>query len=92
MDKPKMRRVKPIEYDMPRVGEGMEVRLTIPLKSLPEAKDWKVGEKYHIELDVTQEAISKKEVTFMVDKVGTEEDEDDYEETESESEGETENE
>lgn len=79
-NKPKMRRVKPIE---PTEPGGWRSILRIPLKSLPIAKDWKVGEKYHIELDVTQESISKEEVVFVVDKVGTEEDED-YEEEENE--------
>lgn len=43
-------------------------RITFTATDLPEIKDWKVGGKYYLELEVEQVAVSKNEYGFEEDK------------------------
>ena len=59
-------------------------RFTVPMDMIPEAKDWKVGEKYEISLTVVQKEVreltpGKNEVTFEIEEIEVEmkEDEED---------------
>lgn len=52
----------------------MKPRLTVPVKMIPEAKDWIVGDDYKIELSVTQKALRELEddsleVSFEINKM-----------------------
>lgn len=43
-------------------------RITFTAKDLPEIKSWKVGGKYHLELEVEQVSMSKNEYGFEEEK------------------------
>lgn len=58
---------------------SMNPRINLPLSVIPEARDWKVGETYTLELEVEQVSINKDSVTFEIKEAeeSDEEDEDD---------------
>lgn len=70
----KMRTVKPMQMkDMAMPSSGIMPSLHIPLNNLPEAKDWKIGEKYTLAVEVKQTSIDKDSVRFEITKIGVEE-------------------
>lgn len=56
------------------IESKMKPHLTVPVKMVPEAEDWKVGEEYEVTLKVTQKALRELEtgdleVTFEINEI-----------------------
>ena len=71
MEMRSIKKEKP-NYELP-MNEGMLPHLSLSLKALPEAKDWKIGEKYNLALQVRQKMINENDVHFEIVKIGVEE-------------------
>ncbi len=82
----KTRTIKPARpLDMPMVSNAKSYpRLTISYKDLPEAKDWKVGETY--ELEVSVKLVGQRmdeysnEASFEIHSVAVDNDDDEADE------------
>ncbi len=66
------------------MDEKIYPSLSLPLSDIPEAKDWKVGEPYTIELTVKMKSIHQDktggDVSFEIVKLGVEDEEEEGEE------------
>lgn len=63
MKKTRYTKVKEEKMNMPM---PMTVMLHLPIEAIPEAKDWKPGTDYEIEIKVTMKSLSDKEAIFEV--------------------------
>ncbi len=54
---------------------------SIPLQAIPEAKKWKIGETYCVELDIVMKALDEKEARFEIKEVYVKEDDKEENET-----------
>ena len=74
MRAPKMKKVKTETFGTGKHKMKSQKNICFKSSELPELKDWKVGEKYKIILEVTQEStrLDDKEIvaTFKVNSVG----------------------
>ena len=73
-DNGKMRAVKPKDHKMEmEVDKDWSLpHITFTHEQLPEMKDWKVGEKYTLEVEVEMETIGKHSGTLIVKGVKAE--------------------
>lgn len=83
-----LRTIKAKSFDemhgLGKINEKVLPRLDLSLKDLPEAKDWEVGKKYPLDLEVKmtgmhQSKNSDGRVEFEIVKIGVEEDENEEE-------------
>lgn len=91
----KERIIKPLRTNPMDIGvvgpkvTPMYPKITLSHKDLPEAKDWKMGETYHIEMDIkmvrsaqtnNKDEIYSNESTFEIKKIAVDDDSDEAEE------------
>lgn len=62
--------IKKANSFLPMKEDSYPQRVTFSFKNLPEAKNWKNGEKYQLILEVEQISSTKDNSTFQVNKVG----------------------
>ena len=70
----KMKSVTPMTMgEMPRMRDKMYPSFHLPIKDIPQAKNWKIGGKYKLELEVVQTAMhfdeTREEVSFEIKRV-----------------------
>jgi len=75
----RMKTVKPQSFDKPiDISEKHYPTIYLSLADIPAAKNWKIGEKYKIMLEVRQKSMTQNDdkdkgsVTFDILKIGTE--------------------